>query len=106
MSTEIKYVSPERLGYYDQKIKAFIAAAVLGDISKLYNIELGGNILAAVPDQYVPITEEIRRYAEEVVFFFFAAVFGLEAVFFFSDFKVIAGKQQRSQFLSRWIGND
>ncbi len=36
---------------------------VLGDISELYNTELGDNIIGAVPDQYVPNTEEFRSYA-------------------------------------------
>ncbi len=37
---------------------------VLGDISKLYNVELGENILGAAPEQYVQSTTEFRLYAE------------------------------------------
>lgn len=37
---------------------------VLGDISKLFAIDLGGNILAAAPEQYVQNTPEFRQYAE------------------------------------------
>ena len=36
---------------------------VLGDISKLYNVELGQNIIGAAPEQYVRNTREFRLYA-------------------------------------------
>ena len=37
---------------------------VTGDISKLYNISLGNNILAAAPEQFVQSTPEVRAYAK------------------------------------------
>ena len=37
---------------------------VLGDISKLYHTDLGGNIFAAGPEMFVRSTPEFRRYAE------------------------------------------
>lgn len=37
---------------------------ILGDISKLYNTELGDNILGAAPEQYVQNTAEFRSYAQ------------------------------------------
>jgi len=37
---------------------------ILGDISKLYNIPMGDNILGAGPEQYVQNTAEFRDYAE------------------------------------------
>ena len=40
---------------------------VLGDISELYNIDLGENILGVVYDQYVCNTKEFRLYAEEAI---------------------------------------
>lgn len=40
---------------------------VLGDISELYNIDLGENILGVVPDQYVCNTKEFRLYAREAI---------------------------------------
>ena len=40
---------------------------VLGDISKLYKLDLGENILAAVSDQYVSNTKEFRLYAEKAI---------------------------------------
>ena len=37
---------------------------VLGDVSKLYHVELGDNILGAAPEQFVQNTKEFRLYAE------------------------------------------
>ena len=52
---------------YDKIIYLDCDIVVLGDISELYNTDLDGNIIAAVPDQYVPITEEFKLYTEQVV---------------------------------------
>ncbi|MBQ9743823.1 MAG: glycosyltransferase family 8 protein [Clostridia bacterium] len=37
---------------------------ILEDIAKLYNIELGGNLLAGVPDAIIASRQEFRDYAE------------------------------------------
>ena len=37
---------------------------VLGDVSRLYHTDLGGNIFAAGPEMFVQSTPEFRRYAE------------------------------------------
>ena len=37
---------------------------LLGDVSELYNTELGENILGAAPEQFVQNTKEFRQYAE------------------------------------------
>ena len=37
---------------------------VLGDISELYNTELGDNIIAAVPDQNIKTVDAFKRYIE------------------------------------------
>ena len=37
---------------------------VLGDISELYNIDIGDNIIAAADEEYVQNTNEFRRYAK------------------------------------------
>ena len=37
---------------------------VLGDVSKLYNIDLKNNILGAAPEQFVQNTKEFRAYAK------------------------------------------
>ena len=52
---------------YDKIIYLDCDLVVLGDISELYNTELGDNISAAVPDQYVCNTREFRLYAEKAV---------------------------------------
>ena len=52
---------------YDKIIYLDCDLVVLGDISELYNIELGDNILGAVPDEYVCNTKEFRLYAEKAI---------------------------------------
>lgn len=52
---------------YDKIIYLDCDLVVLGDISKLYNTELGENILGAVSDQYVCNTKEFRLYAEKAI---------------------------------------
>ena len=52
---------------YDKIIYLDCDLVVLGDISELYNTELGDNILGAVPDQYVCNTREFRTYAEKAI---------------------------------------
>ena len=52
---------------YDRIVYLDCDLVVLGDISKLYNIPLGDNILAAAPDQYVRSTIEFRHYVRTCV---------------------------------------
>lgn len=52
---------------YDKIVYLDCDLVVLGDISKLYSIELGDNILGAVSDQYVCNTREFRLYAEKAI---------------------------------------
>ena len=40
---------------------------VLGDISELYNVELGNNLIAAAPDDVIQTTKVFQEYAEKVV---------------------------------------
>lgn len=49
---------------YDKIVYLDCDLVVLGDISKLYDIPLGDNILGAAPEQYVQSTPEFRRYAD------------------------------------------
>ncbi|MBR6807841.1 MAG: glycosyltransferase family 8 protein [Clostridia bacterium] len=49
---------------YDKIIYLDCDLVVLGDISKLYDIPIGDNIIAAAPEEYVRSTEEFRRYAK------------------------------------------
>ena len=52
---------------YDKIIYLDCDLRVRGDISRLYGIDLGENIMGAVPDRYVSSTEEFRLYAEKAV---------------------------------------
>ncbi len=52
---------------YDKIVYLDCDLVVLGDISKLYNTELGDNILGVVSDQYVCNTKEFRAYAEKAI---------------------------------------
>ena len=49
---------------YDKVLYLDCDLVVLGDISKLYNLELGDNILGAAPEQFVRSTKEFRQYAD------------------------------------------
>ena len=49
---------------YDKVIYLDCDLVVLGDISRLYNTELGDNILAGAPEQFIRHTDEFRAYTE------------------------------------------
>jgi len=52
---------------YDKVIYLDCDLVLLGDVSELYNIELGENILGAAPEQFVQNTKEFRHYAEKAL---------------------------------------
>ena len=52
---------------YDKVLYLDCDIVVLGDISELYNTDLGGNIIAAAPEQFVQNTHEFRMYAEKAL---------------------------------------
>ena len=52
---------------YDKVIYLDCDLVVLGDISRLYNVELGENIIGAAPEQYVRNTREFRLYARRAL---------------------------------------
>lgn len=52
---------------YDKVIYLDCDLVLLGDISELYNTELGENILGAAPEEFVQNTEEFRLYAERAL---------------------------------------
>ena len=49
---------------YDKIVYLDCDLVVLGDISELYNTELGENIIAAVPDQNIKSVDAFKRYIE------------------------------------------
>ena len=52
---------------YDKIVYLDCDLVVLGDVSKLYNVDLGGKILAAAPEQFVQNTREFRMYADKAL---------------------------------------
>ncbi len=52
---------------YDKVLYLDCDLVVLGDISELYNIDLGDNILGAAPEQFVQSTKEFRQYAKKAL---------------------------------------
>lgn len=52
---------------YDKIVYLDCDIVVLGDISALYHIQLGDNILGAVADHFVTTTKEFREYAEKAI---------------------------------------
>lgn len=52
---------------YDKVVYLDCDLVVLGDISELYHIELGDNILGAAPEEFVRSTGEFRLYAKNAL---------------------------------------
>ncbi len=52
---------------YDKVLYLDCDLVVLGDVSELYNVELGDNILGAAPEQFVQNTDAFRLYAERAL---------------------------------------
>lgn len=52
---------------YEKVIYLDCDLVVLGDISQLYRVELGDNILGACPEQFVQNTKEFRSYARHAL---------------------------------------
>ena len=52
---------------YDKVVYLDCDLVVLGDISELYHIELGDNILGAAPEEFVRSTREFRLYAKNAL---------------------------------------
>lgn len=52
---------------YDKVVYLDCDLVVLGDISELYGVELGDNILGAAPEQFVQNTAEFRQYAADAL---------------------------------------
>ena len=52
---------------YDKIVYLDCDLVVLGDVSKLYGVDLEGKILAAAPEQFVQNTKEFRMYADKAL---------------------------------------
>ena len=66
-TTYFRLFIPELYPQYDKAIYIDSDTTVLGDISELYNIDLGDNLLGAVPDCSVQNNQEFQDYVERVV---------------------------------------
>lgn len=49
---------------YDKIVYLDCDLVLLGDVSELYNVDMGDNIIAAADEEYVQNTPEFRKYAE------------------------------------------
>ena len=52
---------------YEKAVYLDSDTVLLGDVSELYNVELGENLLGAVPDGAVASVEPFKRYTKEVL---------------------------------------
>ena len=66
-TTYFRLFIPELYPQYDKAIYIDSDTIVLGDISELYNIELGDNLVGAVADCSVQNNKEFQEYVERVV---------------------------------------
>ncbi len=66
-TTYFRLFIPDLYPQYNKAIYLDCDIIVLGDISELYNQELGDNLLAAAPDDVIQTTKVFQEYAEKVV---------------------------------------
>lgn len=66
-STYFRLFIPNLYPQYDKAIYIDSDIVVLGDISELYNKEIGNNLVAAAPDDVIQTIETFQEYAERVV---------------------------------------
>lgn len=66
-TTYFRLFLPELYPEYDKALYLDSDIVVLDDISKLYNTELGSNLVAAAPDDVIQTIEVFRNYSELVV---------------------------------------
>ena len=66
-TTYYRLLIPELYPEYDKVLYLDSDIVVLKDITKLYNTNIEGNLLAAVPDDVIQTIDVFRNYAEKVV---------------------------------------
>lgn len=66
-TTYFRLFIPNLYPQYDKAIYLDSDIVVLGDISELYNQEIGNSLIAAAPDDVIQTQEEFQEYAEKVV---------------------------------------
>ena len=58
---------PDLYPQFDKVLYLDSDIVILSDIADLYNVDMGDNLLAAVPDDVIQTIEVFREYAEKVV---------------------------------------
>lgn len=66
-TTYFRMFLPELYPQYDKALYLDSDIVVLGDISQLYNTEIGTNLVAAAPDDIIQYNKVFQEYAEKVV---------------------------------------
>ena len=66
-TTYYRLLIPELYPQYEKAIYLDSDIVVLKDISKLYNMDIGTNLLAGAPDDVIQTIEVFREYSEKVV---------------------------------------
>ena len=66
-TTYFRMFLPELYPQYDKVLYLDSDIVVLGDISQLYNTEIGTNLVAAAPDDITQYNKVFQEYAEKVV---------------------------------------
>jgi len=66
-TTYFRLFLPELYPQYDKVLYLDSDIVVLGDISELYNIDMGDNLVAAAPDDIIQYNKVFQEYAEKVV---------------------------------------
>ena len=67
ITTYFRLFIPSLYPQYDKAIYLDGDIVVLGDISELYNTNMGDNLIAAAPDDVIQNTKVFQEYAEKVV---------------------------------------
>lgn len=66
-TTYFRLVIPNLYPQYDKVLYLDSDIVILDDIAKLYNLDMGNNLVAAAPDDVIQFNEVFRVYAEKVV---------------------------------------
>lgn len=66
-TTYFRLFIPNLYPQYNKVLYLDSDVVVLGDISKLYNVELGNNLVVAAPDDVIQTNKVFQEYAEKVV---------------------------------------
>ena len=66
-TTYFRLFIPDLYPQFDKVLYLDSDIVILSDIADLYNVDMGDNLLAAVPDDVIQIIEVFREYAEKVV---------------------------------------